>query len=66
MRMAAKVLATCMRQAKTDVAYALSRSSSTETAKFRRVYEHVTGITVRDEGKPSGFWPCQTRYRCDD
>ena len=44
-----------MRQAKADVAYALSRSSSTEGAKLRRAYEHVTGLTVRHEGKPSGF-----------
>ncbi len=44
-----------MRQAKADVAYALSRSSSTEGAKLRRACEHVTGLTVRHEGKPSGF-----------
>ena len=45
----------CMRPAQADVASALSRSSSTESAKFRRACEHVTEVTVRHEGKPSEF-----------
>lgn len=47
--------APCIRQAKVGMAYALSRSSSTEFAMSRRACEHVTGVTVRHEGKPSGF-----------
>lgn len=43
-------------QAKADVAYALSRSSR-QYGVCEAPCEHVTGITVRHEGKPSGLGP---------
>lgn len=47
----------CKRQAKADVAYALSRSRSRTDGLCEAPSEHVTGVTVRHEGKPSGFGP---------